>query len=53
MSGGSSARSTEGERAALALRLEKLGLDRLLDAPQELSADDLAAWLGDPATGGG
>jgi hypothetical protein len=40
---------TEGERAALTQRIEKLGVDRLLDVPQELSADALAAWLGDPA----
>ena len=39
----------ESERAALAQRLEKLGGDRLLDVPQELSADALAAWLGDPS----
>ncbi len=44
---------TEGERAALAQRLEQLGVDRLLDASQELAADALAAWLGDPATSAG
>jgi hypothetical protein len=44
---------TEGERTALAQRLEKLGADRLLDAPQELSANALAAWLAEPTAGGG
>lgn len=40
---------TDGERATLAQRIEKLGVDRLLDVPDDLSADALAAWLGDPA----
>ena len=40
---------TEGERAALAQRLDKLGGDRLLDVSQELSADALATWLGNPS----
>jgi predicted transposase YdaD len=43
---------TEGERTAVAQRLEKLGVDRLLDVPQELSSDALAAWLDDPAGNG-
>ncbi len=38
----------EGERAVLIRRMEKLGRDRLLKAPYELSGDALAAWLGDP-----
>lgn len=40
---------SEGERAALSQRLEKLGADRMLDVPVEMSPDALAAWLGDPA----
>lgn len=40
---------SEGERSALAHRIGKLGVDRLLDLPQELTADELAAWLADPA----
>ena len=40
---------SEGERAVLVLRLERLGADRLLDLPLALSADALAAWLADPA----
>jgi hypothetical protein len=39
----------ESERTVLAQRLDKLGIDRLLDVPQELSIDALTAWLGDPA----
>ena len=42
-----------GERLALVERLRTLGVDRLLDIPQELSADALAVWLGEPATSGG
>jgi hypothetical protein len=41
---------TELERARLAQHLENLGVDRLLDAPQELSADALTAWLRDPTS---
>jgi hypothetical protein len=39
----------EEERSALTQRLETLGVPRLLAAQQQMSADALAAWLGDPA----
>jgi hypothetical protein len=39
----------EGERTALAQRLEKLGADPLIDAALKLSGDALAAWLAEPA----
>jgi hypothetical protein len=42
---------SEGERAVVVERLEKLGVERLLDLPLALSADALAAWLADPAAG--
>ena len=35
-------------RAALAQRVEKLGADRVLDVPVELSAHALTAWLAGP-----
>lgn len=40
---------TEEERAAIALRLDTLGPDRLGDAVLDLDAEALAAWLADPA----
>jgi hypothetical protein len=40
---------TDNERTVLARRVEKLGLRRVLEIRQELPADALAAWLGDPA----
>jgi hypothetical protein len=39
---------TEAERGTLALRVEKLGMDRMLDVQNELAVDALAAWLADP-----
>jgi hypothetical protein len=38
-----------GERTTLTQRLEKVGIDRLLDLQRELPAAALAAWLADPS----
>ena len=40
---------TDDERAAVTARLNTLGADRLGDVVLDLSALDLAVWLGDPA----
>ena len=40
---------TDDERRTLTARLDTLGPDRLGDAVLDLSADELARWIADPA----
>ena len=40
---------TDDERRTLTARLDTLGPDRLGDAVLDLSADELARWISDPA----